>query len=174
MIGARRFRLTGMRGTVLLAMVVAVGAAVTVGAALSTGADDTLRNDDDSLNGNHPRYTNRSLQGVWGFSSHLGMFLPPGGGSPLPIAGMGKISFDGRGGCSVVTVVNLNGQTVTSQSSSCIYSVGPDGMGTSQAVFPGSPISEPVPISFVIVDQGRELRAINTRFLVGGTTFRRQ
>jgi hypothetical protein len=174
MIGARRFRLAGMRGKVLLAMVVGVGAAVTAGSSLAARDDDPLRDDDDSLKGDHRRYSNRSLQGVWGFSASLGMFLPPGGGPPVPSVGMGKISFDGRGGCSVTTVVNLNGQTSTFQSSSCSYSVGPDGMGTSQAVFPGSPISDPVPISFVIVDQGRELMAINTRFLVGSTTFRRQ
>jgi hypothetical protein len=163
-----------MRGRVLLMMVVTVGAVVAAGASLAARDDDALRDDDDSQKGNHPRYTNRSIQGIWGFSSQLAMFLPPGGGPPVPTAGVGRISFDGKGGCSVTSVVNVNGQTVTSQSSSCSYSVSPDGMGTSQAVFPGTPISDPVPISFVIVDQGRELLAINTRFLVGGLTFRRQ
>ncbi|WP_163992348.1 hypothetical protein [Pyxidicoccus caerfyrddinensis] len=174
MIGARRFRLAGMRVKVLLAMVVGVGAAVTARSSLAARDDDALRDDDDSLKGDHRRYNNRSLQGVWGFSSSFGMFLPPGGGPPVPSVGVGKVSFDGRGGCSVTTVVNINGQTMTNQSSSCSYSVGPDGIGTSQAVFPGSPISDPVPVTFIIVDQGRELMAINTRFLVGGITFRRQ
>jgi hypothetical protein len=150
----------------------ALGGTVTAGVAgpsLATGDEP-----DDAGNGGNQRYNDRSIKGTWGFSGSFGVFIPPGTDQQLPMVGMGRAVFDGHGGCQVTSIVNLNGQTVTSQSSSCKYRVGPDGIGTSEAVFPNAPVTDPFPISFVIVDGGRELRAINTRFIVSGLVFKRQ
>ena len=150
----------------------ALGATVTAGVAgpsLATGDEQ-----DQAVDQGNQRYNDRSIKGSWGFSGSFGVFIPPGTTQQLPMVGMGRAYFDGQGGCQITSVVNLNGQTVNSQSSSCRYSVGADGIGTSEAVFPGAPISDPFPISFVIVDRGRELRAINTKFIVSGLVFKRQ
>ena len=72
------------------------------------------------------------------------------------------------------SIGNLNGQSIPSTSSSCVYSVNPDGTGTSEAVFPGTPIAEAIPIAFVITDGGDELRVLVTKFIVGTFTARRQ
>ena len=85
----------------------------------------------------------------------------------LPFAGMGRIFFDGQGGCMVSSIGNLNGQSIPTTSSSCVYSVSPDGTGTSEATFPGTPIADPIPIAFVITDGGDEFRALLTKFIVG-------
>ena len=60
------------------------------------------------------------------------------------------------------------------QSSTCSYEVNPDGTGKADAVFPGSPIVDPVPVAFIIVDDANEIRFVNTKFLVSTFTARRQ
>ena len=82
--------------------------------------------------------------------------------------------FDGNGGCLVSSIGNVNGQSIPSTSSSCSYSVNADGTGVSEAVFPGTPIADPIPIAFVITDGGDEFRAVVTKFIVGTFTARRQ
>ena len=59
-------------------------------------------------------------------------------------------------------------------SDTCTYSVNPDGTGVSTATFsePGAPASSSV--AFVIVEYGRELRAINTDATVAGFVAKRQ
>jgi hypothetical protein len=119
-------------------------------------------------------FSNRTIEGFWGYNSSFGMFLPPYVPERLPFVGMGRIHFDGNGGCSVAALGNLDGQTIASTSTSCTYAVNADGTGTSEAVFPGTPIAGPVPVAFVIVDHGREIRFMNTRFIVATFTARRQ
>jgi len=123
-------------------------------------------------------FSNRSLKGFYGYNSSYGLLVATGPNQPvvppLPFTGMGRIYFDGQGGCKVSATGNLNGQSLPSTSSSCAYTVNPDGTGTSEATFPGTPIAEPIPIAFVITDGGDELRALQTRFIVGTFTARRQ
>ena len=38
----------------------------------------------------------------------------------------------------------------------------------------GTPISGPIPVAFVIVDGGQEIRFMNTKYIVGTFTARRQ
>jgi len=118
------------------------------------------------------------LKGYYGFNSSYGVLVATGPNQPvvpaLPFAGMGRIFFDGDGGCTVSSIGNLNGQSISSTSSSCVYSVNPDGTGTAEAVFPGTPITDPIPIAFAITDGGNELRALQTKFIVGTFTARRQ
>jgi hypothetical protein len=120
----------------------------------------------------------RSLKGYYGFNSSFSLFVAAGPNQPvvpaLPFASMGRIFFDGEGGCRVSSIGNVNGQSTPSTSSSCSYSVNPDGTGTSVAVFPGTPIADPIPIAFVITDGGDEFRAVLTQFIVGTFTARRQ
>ncbi len=143
------------------------GLAVLAAARMSLARND---GDDDRAE----VFSNRTIKGDYGFVANAGLLLPPGGGKPLPTAGVGRIHFDGEGGCKVTTVTNIDGQAAAFHSSSCSYTVHPDGTGTSEAVFPDSPIAEPLPVAFVITERGRELMVTNTRFLVSGFIAHRQ
>jgi hypothetical protein len=149
--------------TWVMAALTAAGVVVlTVAAARAT-------NDDDDHG-----FSNRSIRGAWGYNSSFGVLLPPIVPERTPFVGMGRIVFDGNGGCVVAAQGNLDGQTIPSTSSSCRYTVNADGTGTSEAVFPGTPIPGPLPVSFVIVDHGKEIRFMNTRYIVATFTARRQ
>ena len=134
--------------------------------------------DDGRRGGGGHGFNNRSLKGYYGFNSSFSMFVASGPNQPivpaLPFASMGRIFFDGQGGCQVSSIGNVNGQSIPSTSSSCVYTVNPDGTGTSDAVFPGTPVADPIPIAFVITDGGDEFRAVVTKFIVGTFTARRQ
>lgn len=120
----------------------------------------------------------RTLKGYYGFNSSFANLVSTGPNQPvvppLPFASMGRIYYDGAGGCTVSSIGNLNGQSIPSTSTSCSYIVNPDGTGVSEAVFPGTPIADPIPIAFVITDGGDEFRAVVTKFIVGTFTARRQ
>ena len=124
--------------------------------------------------GDDSRFSERSIKGYWGYNTSFAMLVPPAVPQALPTTAMGRMYFDGRGGCDVKSVVNLNGESMALQSSACRYQVNADGTGTAEAVFPSSPIADPIPVAFVIVDGGQELRFVNTRYIVGTFTARRQ
>ena len=112
-------------------------------------------------------FTNRSIKGTWGFSSGIGYLVPPAVPEALPSVGLGIVTFDGTGECTVSNTVNLNGETFGPFSSdSCTYSVNPDGTGTSVAEFSAGPAPGAAPVSFVIVDHGKKIRFIRTDFVV--------
>ena len=121
-----------------------------------------------------PGFSNRTIKGQWGFSSSLGMLVPPAVAEPIAATSLGRISFDGNGGCSISLWSNINGQTSSAQSSTCSYSVNADGTGTNEATFPNTPFTDPIPIVFVIVDEGREIRLMSTQFIVSTISARRQ
>lgn len=122
-------------------------------------ADDD--NDDDGFNLG-------TLKGDWGFSGDgwLVTDAPPG----IPIAGVGIISFDGEGGCVVTGTTHLFGVVFDANSVACIYTVDPDGTGTATAEFPPLPgiASNVISTAFVIVDDARELRMMQTSLIVSG------
>jgi hypothetical protein len=159
-----------------------VRAGVVVGvvglAALGAKRSLAWNDGDDVDHGSGQVFSNRSLKGSFGFNSSYGLLVASGPNQPvvppLPFTGMGRITFDGQGGCLVSSIGNVNGQAVPSTSTSCSYSVNPDGTGTSEAVFPGTPIADPIPIAFVITDGAKEFRAVLTKFIVGTFTARRQ
>jgi hypothetical protein len=132
------------------------------------------RDDHDQDRDGDSRFSERSIKGYWGYNTSFAMLLPPAVPQALPTTAMGRMYFDGRGGCDVKSVVNLNGDSMALQSSACRYQVNADGTGTAEAVFPSSPIADPVPVAFVIVDGEQELRFVNTRYIVGTFTARRQ
>lgn len=112
-------------------------------------------------------FTLKSIKGSWGFSGD-GVLASPDLEGRLPIAGIGVVTFDGEGGCKIVGTNNLNGMALPIASDFCSYEVNPDGTGSSDASFPAMGPLPPadVPVSFVIVDGGRELRLIQTAVVV--------
>jgi len=147
-----------------------------VAAAAGTSFAGSERSDDSRSGGQG--FSNRTLKGSYGFNSSYAAFVATGPNQPvvpaLPFATMGRIVFDGQGGCQVSSIGNVNGQSIPSTSSSCIYNVNADGTGSTEAVFPGTPIADPILLAFVITDGGEEVRALATKFIVGTLTFRRQ
>lgn len=126
---------------------------------------------DDEAGPQH--FNNHSIKGFWGFHSTISYAVPPGS-PPVPFVGIGRVFFDGEGGCAVENVVNFNGQTSRFKSATCKYNVTPDGFGTADADFPSAPVPGSVPLSFIIVDHGRELRAVDTNFLLASFSAVRQ
>ena len=157
---------------------VGVSVGIMAVAAVMAGTSFAWNERDDGSHSGGQAFSNRTLKGYYGYNSSYGVLVSVGPNQPvvpaLPFAGMGRIFFDGQGGCKVSSIGNLNGQAVPSTSSSCVYNVNPDGTGTSEAVFPGTPIADAVPIAFVITDGGDEFRALLTKFIVGTFTARRQ
>jgi hypothetical protein len=157
--------------TGILVGVIALGAAM-------AGTSFAWNEGDDGGHGGGHGFNNRTIKGFYGFNSSYGLLVATGPNQPvvppLPFVGMGRIFFDGEGGCKVSSIGNLNGQSIPTTSSSCVYNVTPDGFGTAEAVFPGTPIADPIPIAFVITEGGNEFRAMQTKFIVGTFTARRQ
>jgi len=120
-------------------------------------------------------FNNASIKGVWGFAGGPGFLVPPSVPKAVPTSGAGIVEFDGDGGCSVTTIVNVNGTTsepVTSDS--CTYSVEPNGIGSSVAHFSEGPVQGSVPVAFVIVDNKKELQFIQTAVIVASFVAKRQ
>ncbi|MDV3241366.1 MULTISPECIES: hypothetical protein [Methylocaldum] len=122
-----------------------------------------------------PAFTERGIEGRWGFSGEFGMIVPPAAPQAVPTAALGTVIFDGHGGCAVTTTVNINGTILGPLTSkTCTHSVNPDGTGTSVAEFSGTAFDGPSTVAFVIVDRNREIRFINTTLTVAGFTAKRQ
>jgi hypothetical protein len=149
---------------VILVAAASAGAAIalTARSAAAEGADDAAH------------FSNKTIQGQWGYGSTVGEFLPPGVPAPTPGAAVGRIFFDGNGNCQTESTTNLGGTLIRLSSSSCTYSVDPTGFGSAEATFPGAPTSGPIPVVFVIVDHGREIDFVNGNFIVGTFTAKRQ
>lgn len=116
-------------------------------------------------------FTNKSIQGDWGFSA-AGTIVPPALPVAAPAAAVGIMTFDGMGGCSISDTINIGGTSASRTSSTCTYSVNADGSGSLSALFPGDP--GPTPLSFVIVDNRTEIRFIRTDLGVASGVARRQ
>ena len=117
-------------------------------------ADD---DDDDNRGGCRTNCSLHSLKGCFG-STITGNLV----GGPLagPIAGVVLQKFDGEGGLTQVDTVSINGILVADgRSATGTYTVNPDCTGTATINFPAQP---PLQLNFVLVDHGRELRAVTT------------
>jgi hypothetical protein len=145
---------------------------IAAGLAVVVGIRSSAAQNGDLAGGQ--RFDNRTVKGFWGFNSPVGYVVPPATPQPVPFVGLGRIFFDGEGGCAVQNVVNFSGQISRFKSATCHYSVTPDGFGTAEADFPDAPVPGPVPLAFIIVDHGRELRAIDTNFIVTSFSALRQ
>ncbi len=101
----------------------------------------------------HKQFTNKSIEGTWGFSGS-------GTTNGTPAVFFGLDIFDGNGGCSVKNVLNTPSGLVNLTSITCTYIVYSDGTGTATVTFP-----PPLGLStfpFVIVSKGSEILAIST------------
>ena len=118
-------------------------------------------------------FTNESIKGRWGFSAQ-GTVLPPAVPVPTLAAAVGIVDFDGVGGCSITDTVNLGGTKIGPLTTkTCTYSVNSNGTGTLSFAFPDDP--GPTPVSFVIMDNMKEIRDIRTdQFAVAVGIFKRQ
>jgi hypothetical protein len=151
----KRFATLGAVGAVLLSI---------LGVSMMFANFDKAEGDNDDKGS---EFTTKSIKGTWGFSGGVGYLVPPAVPEALPAVGIGIVSFDGTGECTVSNTVNLNGELFGPFSSdSCTYSVNPDGTGTSVAEFSAGPAPGEASVSFVISDHGRKLRFIRTDFVV--------
>ena len=96
----------------------------------------------------------RTLRGTYGFSGDGTL-----GGGTIPAAVAGLNFFDRAGGCAIRARLNAGGAVHPLNSTSCTYSVNPDGTGSLDVAFE-PPFAVPFHSDFVIVDGGRELRFI--------------
>lgn len=112
-----------------------------------------------------------SVEGDWGFSAS-GTILPPALPAATPAVAVGTLSFDGIGSCTLSDTINIGGVSASRTSTSCSYTVNPDGTGTITVLLPGDP--GPTPLSFVLVDKARELRFIRTDLGVASGVAKRQ
>src|SRR4029078_5400379 len=106
-------------------------------AAMVAGTSFAWNERDEGSRGGGHGFSARTLKGYYGYNSSYSVLVATGETQPvvpaLPFAGMGRIYFDGQGGCRVSSIGNLNGQSIGSTSTSCSYTVNPDGTGTSEA-----------------------------------------
>ena len=118
-------------------------------------------------------FTNESIKGRWGLSAQ-GMVLPPAVPVPTLAVAVGIVDFDGVGGCSITDTLNLGGTKIGPLTTkTCTYSVNSNGTGTLSFAFPDDP--GPTPVSFVIVDNMREIIDIRTdQFAVAMGVLKRQ
>ena len=123
----------------------------------SAGADDEFKN--------------KSISGTWGFSA-AGTIVPPAVPAATPAVAVGVMTFDGKGGCSISDTINIGGTSASRTSTTCTYTVNPDGTGSLSAQFPGDP--GPTPLSFVIVNDENEIRFIRTDLGVASGVAKRQ
>jgi hypothetical protein len=77
------------------------------------------------------------------------------------LASIGRISFDGRGGCAYVTTMTIAPSSVIGpiSTTSCTYAVNRDGTGTLSMTLPGL---GSFTFAFVIAAQGQEVLGIPT------------
>jgi hypothetical protein len=128
--------------------------AAVVGSGTPASADDK----------DHGKFNNRSLKGAWGFNVHG--FLGANTASPLPTSAVGRTVYDGSGGCTTDAKLNAGGTVLPLTSTSCTYTVNPDGTGTQLTTFgPPAPPPGAFTTDFVLVDGAKEFL-----FIVSDTT----
>jgi hypothetical protein len=107
-----------------------------------------------------------SLHGSYGFSAQGSIRAVAPDGTVVdvgPAVAVGRFTFDGVGGCTIADTLNVGliGKIGPRTSTECRYTVNPDGTGTITASFP-PPLDAPVPLSFVLTKNRKELRFIRT------------
>jgi hypothetical protein len=98
-------------------------------------------------------FTERSLEGSWGFSAH-GVHLEDD--KEIPVVIVGLFSFDGKGECSHSFTHNLGGETFAGTAEECTYEVNSDGTGTITFSVEGEEGTH----EFVLVDKASEFHFI--------------
>ena len=133
---------------------------------------------------NMGKFTQSDLRGVFAFSAE-GTLYPsfPALSPALPAVAVGLFTFDGAGSCMVKDQLNLASiglipSTGFRTSTTCQYTMNPDGTGKLEASFGGSPgeIDGPSSLTFAIVDgsPAMEIRFIRADLGVIATGVARQ
>uniref|UniRef100_A0A7S3ZC86 Uncharacterized protein n=1 Tax=Lotharella globosa TaxID=91324 RepID=A0A7S3ZC86_9EUKA len=106
-------------------------------------------------------YNARTIQGPYGYHS-----------SGTSASHVGRIDFDGSGGCVFDDLVYTEVKKgIRRKSTSCKYTVNPNGLGSITAEFTGSSPdeTETFPLEFVIVHGGEKMITIRMdEFITGG------
>jgi hypothetical protein len=104
--------------------------------------------------------SNRTLFGEYGCSVQGVLLNVPGLPSEATFVGVTTSTFDGKGNVTGTEHVVVNGMSFNPgfDTNSGTYSVNPDCTGTSIVNTPNSPV--PLNLYFVIVDDGKEFRAV--------------
>jgi hypothetical protein len=116
-------------------------------------------------------FGNDDLDDSWGLSAS-GTITAEGLPFPLgtPLFAVGRVTFDGAGGCTAIDQVNIGGTILPAPASfrttagdgSCTYTVNADGTGFMSVTFgPSQPLPGTIDITFVLVDDD-VLRFITT------------
>ena len=133
-------------------------------AALTVFAYGTLRRAQAT-----PGFTNASIEGSWGFHA-FGNNV----GTGIPIVAVGRIIYDGKGGCEVRDTVNFDATGsplvpgplgISRVSSECDYHTEPDGSGAVHIQFFGPDAHgaiDEVHLAFMIEDKGDFMRLVRT------------
>ena len=122
-----------------------------------------------------PDFTSESIRGTWAFSA-TGTF-PPSTDAPAPttsFALVGLLTFERNDQCAMTFTINAGGQSWTSLSDTCTFSVQADGTGVLNATLvPGVFPFPPLVLFFVIVNHD-EIFAIRTDPVVASGVLHRQ
>jgi hypothetical protein len=104
--------------------------------------------------------SNRTLFGEYGCSVQGVLLNVPGLPPEATFVGVTTSTFDGKGNVTGTEHVVVNGMSFNPgfDTNSGTYSVNPDCTGTSVITTPNSPV--PLNLYFVIVDDGKEFRAV--------------
>jgi hypothetical protein len=95
----------------------------------------------------------RTLKRTYGLSGS-GTLL----GGTVQAAIVGVNSFNRAGGCAISAQINAFGTVTPVSSTSCSYTVNPDGTGVLRVTFDTPPYTGPFRSDFVIVDNAKEIR----------------
>jgi hypothetical protein len=143
-------------------LAVVMGLAVLVLAA-GLSATPTMANDEDN------DFTDRSLEGSWGFSAH-GVALEDD--EVFHIVVVGLFSFDGEGECSLSFTGNFSGESFPGTAEECTYEVDSDGTGTITLTFSFEGEEDEVTLAFVLVDEADEFHFIDIDDVLSGVAHR--
>ena len=97
-------------------------------------------------------FSNRSLKGTYGLS---GSGTLAGGAVQAAIVGLN--SFDRAGGCRITARINALATVTPVRSTSCSYTVNPDGTGFISVSFDNPMFAGPFRSDIVIVDNAQEI-----------------
>ncbi len=116
---------------------------------------------EESIEGSKKKFTNESIEGIYGFSASGSLVDFGSAKISGPIVVVGIMNFDGDGGGSskgnANTVPPLGSFSFTA--TSFTYQVNPDGTGTTAITVPSVGV---INLSFVIVNNGKEILFIRT------------
>ena len=119
-------------------------------------------------------FTSESIRGTWAFAVTGTVPTPSAPAPTAPFALVGVLTFERNDQCAMTFTINAGGQSWTSLSDTCTFSVQADGTGVLNATLvPGLFPFPPLALFFVIVNHD-EMFAIRTDPVVASGVLHRQ